>query len=350
MISLCMIVKNEEETLDESLGGIKNFVDEIIVVDTGSVDKTKYIALKYTDKVFDYNWCDDFAKARNFSISKAENDWILVLDADEIVKQFDRNSVFEFCSCIENQFKVGRLKRINQYEDSYGKRRYIEKIGRLFNRNNFCYSGLIHEQVVHKKKIHYDTSNIDIVIDHIGYSREVLRRTNKIQRNIMMLKQELIKNDKDPYINYQLGKSYFLEKNYNNAVLYFKRSILLVTNFNYEYAEDLVESYVYALLNLNKFGESVVLEKYKIYYSNSPDYNFLLALVYMNNSKFQQAAETFLHCTELKGGKIEGITTYLPLYNIGVIFECLGLKKEAVQYYGMCGDYGLAKKRISELQ
>lgn len=350
MISLCMIVKNEEKVLDLCLGSIKNFVDEIIVVDTGSTDNTKYTALRYTDKVFDYDWCDDFSKARNFSIARAENDWILVLDADEIVKQFDRNSIFEFCSCVENQSKVGRLKRINEYEDSYGKRRYIERISRLFNKNNFCYSGSIHEQVVYKNKGNYDTSNIDITIDHVGYSKEVLKRTNKIQRNIIMLKKEIIKNEKDPYINYQLGKSYFLEKDYKNAILYFKKSILLVDNFNYEYVEDLVESYGYSLLNLNKFNEAAIIETYKRYYLNSPDYNFLLALVYMNNSKFQQAAETFLRCTELKGGRIEGITSYLPLYNIGVIFECLDLKKEAVKYYSMCRNYELAQKRISELK
>ncbi|MEY7998792.1 hypothetical protein AB8U03_01045 [Clostridium sp. Mt-5] len=225
---------------------------------------------------------------------------VLVLDADEIVKQFDRNSILEFCNCSDNQSKVGRLKKVNEYEHSYGKRRYIERISRLFNKNSFCYSGTIHEQVVRKNKINYDTSNIDITIDHIGYFREVLKRTNKIYRNILMLKEELIKDQKDPYINYQLGKSYFLEKNYKKAVLYFKRSILSVDNFNYEYAEDLVESYGYALLNLNKFSETVIIEKYKRYYLSSLEYNFILALIYMNNSKSQQVVKTFLHCTEFK--------------------------------------------------
>lgn len=349
MISLCMIVKNEEETLDRCLKSVKNSVDEIVIVDTGSSDKTKDIASKYTDKVFDYIWCSNFSKARNFSISKASNNWILVLDADEIVDQFNRDSVSKFCKNNKNQSVVGRLKRINEYEDNYGIRRYIERVNRLFNRNNFYYEGLIHEQVVHKDKIKYETENIDIIIDHIGYSREVIKRTGKIQRNIKMLKKALEIGPKDPYINYQLGKSYFLAKNYDNAVMYFKKAVSLMDNFNYEYAEDLVESYGYAFLNLKKFSEASVIEKYKDFYSNSPDYFFLLALIYMNNGKFQKAAEMFLHCTELKGGKIEGITTYLPLYNIGVIFECLGLKKEAVQYYGMCGDYELAKKRISNI-
>ncbi|MBV4421995.1 glycosyltransferase family 2 protein [Clostridium tyrobutyricum] len=349
MLSLCMIVKNEEKILDRCLLSVKDYSDEIIIVDTGSSDKTKDIAYKYTDKVFDYDWCNDFSKARNFSISKAENDWILVLDADEIVNEFDKESILEFCSNRENLSKVGRIKRINEYEDVYGKRKYIERINRLFNKNIFYYSGTIHEQVVHNNGIDYQVSIVGITIDHTGYSKEVLKKTKKIERNIIMLKEALKINQNNPYINYQLGKSLFLAKDYSNAIVSFTRAIQFVDNFNYEYSEDLIESLGYALLNLNKFDKAMKIEEYSNYYSNSPDYLFLLALVYMNNGKFQKAAETFLYCTEFKDGKIEGITSYLPFYNIGVIFECLGLKKEAVGYYSMCGDYKPAKKRISNI-
>ena len=78
-----MIVKNEEKFLQRCLDSVD--VDEIIVVDTGSTDKTKEIARNYTGKVYDFKWVDDFSKARNFSISKATKEWILVLDADEVI-------------------------------------------------------------------------------------------------------------------------------------------------------------------------------------------------------------------------------------------------------------------------
>ena len=83
MISLCMIVKDEEQHLENCLNSIKELADEIIIVDTGSKDKTKEIAGKFTNKVYDFKWNDDFSEARNFSLSKATKDWILVLDADE---------------------------------------------------------------------------------------------------------------------------------------------------------------------------------------------------------------------------------------------------------------------------
>ena len=74
-ISLCMIVKNEEEVLERCLNSLKGLMDEIIIVDTGSTDSTKEIAARYTDKIYDFSWCDDFAAARNFSFSKATQDW-----------------------------------------------------------------------------------------------------------------------------------------------------------------------------------------------------------------------------------------------------------------------------------
>ena len=69
-ISLCMIVKNEEEVLERCLNSLKGLMDEIIIVDTSSTDSTKEIAARYTDKIYDFSWCDDFAAARNFSFSK----------------------------------------------------------------------------------------------------------------------------------------------------------------------------------------------------------------------------------------------------------------------------------------
>lgn len=89
MISLCMIVKNEQKNLSELLPIIEEYVDEIIIVDTGSTDKTKETAKKYTDKIFDYKWTQDFSEARNFSLSKATKEWILILDADERIAEQD---------------------------------------------------------------------------------------------------------------------------------------------------------------------------------------------------------------------------------------------------------------------
>lgn len=94
-LSLCMIVKNEEPTLDRCLEQAKEFADEIIIVDTGSTDRSKEIALQYTKEVYDYVWHDDFAAARNFSFSKAKMDYCMWLDADDVILVKERQKLME---------------------------------------------------------------------------------------------------------------------------------------------------------------------------------------------------------------------------------------------------------------
>ncbi len=90
-VSLCMIVRNEEENLPRSLMSVKSLVDEMILVDTGSTDRTREIARAFGAKVYDYEWADDFSAARNFSLSKATGKWIFILDADEVISEVDRS-------------------------------------------------------------------------------------------------------------------------------------------------------------------------------------------------------------------------------------------------------------------
>jgi len=89
VLSLCMIVKNEEDCLGKCLMSAIPVVDEIVIVDTGSTDRTKAIAKVFGGKVYDFEWNDDFSEARNFSLSKATGEWILVLDADEVISSLD---------------------------------------------------------------------------------------------------------------------------------------------------------------------------------------------------------------------------------------------------------------------
>lgn len=98
-ISLCMIVKNEEKVLRSCLESLKDLVDEMVIVDTGSTDHTKEIAREFTPNVFDYEWQDDFAAARNFAFSKATGDYIYSADADEVIDE-------------ENQVKFKALKKV----------------------------------------------------------------------------------------------------------------------------------------------------------------------------------------------------------------------------------------------
>lgn len=349
MLSLCMIVKNEEQNLKNCLSKVKLLVDEIIIVDTGSTDNTKIIASDFTDKIYDFKWCNDFSIARNFSISKATNDWVLILDGDEFVENFDKQSILDFINLEDSMKTVGKIKRINIIEDSSGIKKGAEKISRLFNKKYFHYEGTIHEQVTPIEKELQKTKFVNITINHIGYTKEELNRTNKLDRNIYLLNKAVKNNSEDPYLYYQLGKSYYMLKDYTKSCEYFEKALSFSLDYRSEYVEDLIETYGYALINSGKFNEAMKIEEYREYYNDNADYNFLMGIIYMNNAKFNLAVQTFLKCTENETGNIEGINTYLPCYNIGVIFECLGYKDEAINYYAKCGDYEQAVMRVKVL-
>ncbi|WP_371372061.1 glycosyltransferase [Sporomusa aerivorans] len=348
-ISLCMIVKDEEYLLAKCLKAIRAHVDEIILVDTGSTDKTKVIARQFTDKIYDFPWCNDFARARNFSLLHANNDWILVLDADEIVTKFDRNSLAPLTQSTE--MAVGRIKRINYIENKWGPARHTERISRVFNRQLLHYEGIIHEQIATKNKGSlYKTIPLDITVDHVGYAKEVINKTAKLERNITLLTQAIAACPDDPYLHYQLGKSYYLAKDFRLAYTSFSSALSLPLDHAYEYVQDLVESFGYTLINSEKYSEALEIEKFTVYYQHSPDFNFLMGLIFMNNALFSQAVESFLKCIGSGEGKIRGVNSYLANYNIAVIYELLGYHKEARTYYKHCGNYAPAKKRLAAIK
>lgn len=105
-VSLCMILKDEEKNISDCLESVADLVDEIIIVDTGSTDNTKEVVKQFTDRIFDFQWIDDFAAARNFSFSKATKDYILWLDADDRLLEADRNKFRELKSGLDPDVDV----------------------------------------------------------------------------------------------------------------------------------------------------------------------------------------------------------------------------------------------------
>ncbi|WP_010681161.1 glycosyltransferase [Acetivibrio cellulolyticus] len=346
-ICLCMIVKNEENNLKKCLENSARFFDEIVVVDTGSNDSTIKVAKEYTEKVFNILWKDDFAYARNYAISKASLDWILMLDADEFIIECNVNGLRDF---IENNIhKVGRIKRINYIDRGKGIQKNAELVNRLFNKKYFEYEGIIHEQIVSTDKSSFETQPVEIIVDHIGYMQKAVVDTRKIERNITLLKKALEEKPDDPYLYFQMGKAYYMGKVYDDAACYFEKALEYELNFKLEYVVDLVTTYGYSLLNALRFEDSLKLEKYGVFYSDLIDFRFLMGHVYMNNGMLDKALKSFFGCIGSIEGKMEGVNSYLPSYNIAVIYECLGFLEDAVDFYKMCSNYGPALLRLKML-
>jgi glycosyltransferase involved in cell wall biosynthesis len=345
-----MIVKNEENSLETCLDAISSYMDEIIIVDTGSTDKTKEIALKYSDKVYDYQWGNDFAAARNFSISKAANEYILVLDSDETVISMNMAEVKQLMTNFP--CKIGRILRSNEYSRENNHYKYIERVNRLFSRKIYKYEGIIHEQLVYiddNQESASDTYNIPITVHHSGYEGNLNHRKQKTQRNISLLKIALESRPNDPYLQYQLGKSYYMQEDYLSACDYFRLALSCDLNPRLEYVQDMVESYGYSLINSGQYESAMQLLNVYDEFAVTADFVFMIALVLMNNGQFENAITEFENATRMSVYKMEGVNTYLAFYNIGAIHECLGNIQSAVEYYGKCIDYDQALLRLGKL-
>lgn len=348
MISICMIVKNEEKNIEKCLKKIVKYGYEIIVVDTGSKDRTKDIACKFTDNVYDFQWCDDFSGARNYAISKATNNFILTIDCDEFVESFDKDELEKII--LENRNKVGRVNIINYIDSNGNENLYRERVSRIFDKNLYKYEGTIHEQLVAAGNEKIEVYSVPINIKHYGYTFEEVSRKDKIKRNIKILKKELAIKGLNPYILYQLGKTYYMNKEYKESVECFDRTLAFDLDTDLEYVQDLIESYGYALINLQQYNEAMKLLNIYDEFSRSSDFIFLTALIYMNNGFIEEAINEFEKAASMNNEKMFGVNSYLSYYNIGVIKECLGEKEEARKYYEKCGEYVLAINRLKLIE
>lgn len=200
-LSVCMIVKNESQTLDRILNCAKKFADEIIVVDTGSIDDTKTIAKKYTDLVFDYQFNNDFASARNYSILKATGDYILWLDADDFIDDSNIKKIQNLLKTdLYADFYMFYYKNFNKELNSFDLIFYRERMFKNDHTNFFL--GRCHEAVNLKGKVEY----LDIVIEHRKVKPNQKNRNLNIYRkmqkdNIKFTPRDIYYHARELYYN-----------------------------------------------------------------------------------------------------------------------------------------------------
>ncbi len=145
-ISVCMIVKNEEEVLARCLDSLRGIYDELIVVDTGSTDGTKAVAQKYTEQVYDFAWCDDFSAARNFASSKAKCEYIYSADADEVLDEENRLRFMQLKEALLPEVEVVEMAYSNQLSHNTTSNFDVEFRPKLFRRlRPFQFADPIHE-------------------------------------------------------------------------------------------------------------------------------------------------------------------------------------------------------------
>ncbi|PLV59455.1 glycosyltransferase family 2 protein [Thermotoga sp. KOL6] len=186
LLSVAMIVKDEEQNIRRALESAKSVVDEIVVVDTGSKDRTPEIASEYTDKLFFHEWKDDFSEARNFSLRFPTCEWVLILDADEEVSEDFKKNIRSFLESLPRDVNTVYLPTLS-YLDWDFKRTEIASTPRIFRNGTVRYKNIVHNQPVYKPKV----VHAPFVIYHYGYIWTRKLKKKKYERTATLIKKHL---------------------------------------------------------------------------------------------------------------------------------------------------------------
>lgn len=326
-LSLCMITKNEEKNIKRCLESVKNIVDEIIIVDTGSTDNTIEIAKSYGANIYNYDWNNDFSEARNISLEKATKDWIIVLDADE---ELPYEEGLKLKNTINTSKMEGLFLRLdNIIED---KNLGDAVVLRVFKNNpNYRFRGKMHEQVIFSIEEVSGNGKIqptNIKIIHYGYDPNVCDIDKKKKRNLSIL-ESYPEEDRDGYFYYSLGNEYARIRDYNKAIDTYNKA-LDYTKANYK---DTMPSYLsYLVINLSKsysalkkYKEAIsILKSFQEKYPKFRDLYFLECIYEIECGKITEAKEALLNYLNCDYSYyIFPDNNYEESYNMGILLKTL---------------------------
>ncbi|GED33875.1 MULTISPECIES: glycosyltransferase [Brevibacillus] len=336
-ISLCMIVKNEEEVLRECLESVSGIVSEIVAVDTGSNDRTLDILKEYGAKIKKLAWNHDFSAARNASLSEATGTHILVLDADErlLSSREELEAILQ-----ENPHVPLQVLCKNDLDGEISTHRVV----RVFpNDPELCFQGAIHESI-HRDGKQVSGCPSSLVIWHVGYQKERYEKRNKKEFYLTLYEKELKTRGEDGYLLYQIGKLLYSTGDYSEAIQYFQKCM--------EHGEE-KSLYFPAMLVLHGYtlkhaGRSVealeLLVDFIDTYPDYPDLFFLMGLLSLEAGLLENTELAFLQCVEIgetqKYSTVDGVGTYRAYHNLGVFYEVYGQKKNAIDWYSRAADAG----------
>lgn len=358
-ICLTLIARDEARCIARCLDSAAPFVDEMVVVDTGSADATREIAAAHGARVVGFPWQDDFSLARNFALAQSAAQWHFVLDADEWIES--GGEALRAATAQGTEAFVGQVRVRSQFDDDGGVRHAATWISRLIPQG-LHYEGAVHEQVVHGLPVR----RLPVVIGHDGYRRE--QQDRKADRNERLLRGQLALRPGDPYLWYQLGKDLEVHERFDAASDAYARAReclawppadpagaqALVAR--HAWLHDLVVRHIYCAKRAGRYDDALLrVEQDRGWWNHSPDFHFAVGdlLLDLAITRPQEAAallprmqESWMRCLELGDapqleGSVEGRGSFLAAHNLALLHEMLGNAEAAAAFRRMeTGDIG----------
>ncbi len=334
-LSLCMIVRDEEQMLPRCLAAVAPAVDEIIVVDTGSEDATVEIARSFGARVIEHPWTGSFAEARNVSFEAATGDWVMYLDADEILVDED---VEQLRALTGQTWREAFFIVETSYLGELGSGAAMVSVApRIFrNRPSYRFEGRLHEQIYRTLPAHLPgrVGHTAVRVEHYGYLGSVREAKEKSRRNIDLLKVQAETSDPTPFLHFNLGSEYYAAGDPEAGVVELRRSREMLEEdgslTGCTYAPLLFSRLVMALRVCGRLEEaaSVVADGLDLL----PDFTDLVleqAIITRALGDEDKAEALFRRCLELGDappsyGSMRGCGTFLPHMHLADLHLCRG--------------------------
>lgn len=332
-VSLTMIVKNEERQLPDCLDSVFGLFDEIIVVDTGSTDRTPEIAREYGANVIDFPWTDDFSAARNEALRHARGQWVFWMDADDRLDSANFERLVSLVNGLGNE-NAAYLMKCRSIDDAVGT--VLVDHVRLFRRyDSIRWSYRVHEQILPSiLDGGGEVRSTDVSIDHVGYADAETRR-RKLQRNLRLLLAETAEFPDDPFTLFNLGAAYHKLGQPGEAIGYLRRC-LEVSNREHSIRRKL---YVLTSQCLRELGQSddawSVLVRGRAELPEDAELLFLEATLHHDSGNISMAENCYRqllssnHDHELSSG-VDGLCGHLASHHLARLYAANGRLSEAI--------------------
>jgi tetratricopeptide (TPR) repeat protein len=337
-----MIVKDEEQLLPGCLASVSEVVDEIVLVDTGSLDGTVAIGEQVGAIILHQAWQGDFSAARNLGLAAATGDWILVMDADE---RMPADSAASLRVTLE-QTKAEALRvHVRDRVSSGEQPDYLINLStRLFrNRPEYRYQRRVHEQIetsIQTAQLGPPTENCNLTIEHLGYLPEVVQRKQKRERNLRLLEEE-VATLPDGFACYNLGVEYIRQQRYQEALQLLDQAISLLDS-NLLVAAEAMHRKVLCLMEMDDFPAALqAVEQGLRRYPDFTDLAYHRGEILLQLQRHRDAIEAFQLCRQMGESKagyysLQGISQYRSAYAIGLVYQSLRNFPAAKQWFRQC--------------
>jgi tetratricopeptide (TPR) repeat protein len=346
-LSLCMIVRDEQEMLPRCLASVAEAVDEIVIVDTGSADATVEIARSFGARVIFHEWTGSFAQARNVSFEAASGDWLLCLDADEVLVGEDAALLRALTGRTWREaFYLSETNYTGDLEDGTAVTHNALRVFR--NRPHYRFEGRLHEQIAHclPGYLPERLESSGVRIEHYGYLGVVRDTREKSRRNIELLRLQQAESPPSAFLHYNLGSEYAAAGEPAAALTELERAWELLDALSdresYEFAPALMSRLVKALRDCGHPEQAIARAELGL--ERFPGFTDLVleqAVAAIELGQQERAIELLERCIEMGDAASRytstlGSGTYLPSIHLAELRRARGEDDAAIELLERC--------------